>query len=501
MLVRNPGNSGSSFLRLWVFILLSLLSGCAALYFDPAEPPPGALQFTLSELPQREYWTGLAFNGKKIGFTHSVITPVDEHWEVTSSASMHLRFLGFDKRIQLQAWDRIDSELRLQTFRYHYDLDGNQLSIEGSIQNGELTADIQQRDQIREQRLPASEAIFPTSVIQLYPVIKGLAVGREYRYSVYNGETQSISTVTQRVKGYESSDLFSGTAYKLKTELHGHSVDTWINHDGLPELELTAGGVLIAYLENAQQARRYLLEAALNKEEALLEYSLIRLQSPLQDPRNLQRLSVTLSGLPPNFDVPTNSYQLCKKQGDNTHCTLRSYTPDESSGTTVEKNPTPSDLAAELAIPANHPQITTLAKQIASTDSDDVIGKMVDWIGANIEPVPQDSFSALDVLESRKAECQGQSYLLTALARARQIPARVVNGLVYSEALEGFAYHTWVEVWLQHQWQAVDPTLGQRYADVTHIKLLEGVGLEQLVPLLNIIGRVRIEVKVTSGDS
>ena len=37
--------------------------------------------------------------------------------------------------------------------------------------------------------------------------------------------------------------------------------------------------------------------------------------------------------------------------------------------------------------------------------------------------------------------------------------------------------------------------LGQRYADVTHIKLLEGAGLEQLAPLLNINGRIEIVVE------
>jgi len=495
MLVRIPGKNRSPFLLLWTLILLSLLSGCAALYFDSVEPPPDALQFTLSQLPQREYWTGLAFNGKKIGFTHNVIAPVDDHWEVTSTASLHLRFLGFDKRVQLQAWDRIDEQLRLQAFRYHYDLDGNQLSIEGSIQNGELTADIQQRDQISEQRLPTSEAIYPTSMIQLYPVLEGLAVGREYRYSVYDGETQSISTVKQRVKDYESSELFSGTAYKLKTELHGHSVDTWINHGGLPELELTAGGVLIAYLENEQQAQRYLLEAALNKSEALLGFSLVRLQRPLQNPRKLKRLSVSLSGLPPNFAVPSNRHQQCNKLEGSTHCILESNAPVPLTAHSNTAKPTASYLAAELAIPTYHPQITALAKEIATAGGDDVIAEMVTWIGANIESVPYDSFSALDVLGSRKAECQGQSYLLTALARARQIPARVVNGLVYSETLNAFAYHTWVEVWQQQQWQAVDPTLGQRYADATHIKLLEGSALEQLTPLLNVIGRISIEVQ------
>ena len=91
---------------LCTLVLISLLSGCAGFYFDPAEPPRENLQLTLPELPQKEYWTGLVFNGEKIGFSHTLLTPGPDGWEISSTASLRFRFLGFDKRVTLRAWDR-----------------------------------------------------------------------------------------------------------------------------------------------------------------------------------------------------------------------------------------------------------------------------------------------------------------------------------------------------------------------------------------------------------
>jgi transglutaminase/protease-like cytokinesis protein 3 len=113
---------------------------------------------------------------------------------------------------------------------------------------------------------------------------------------------------------------------------------------------------------------------------------------------------------------------------------------------------------------------------------------------ANIRRVPVDAFSAMDVLEQREAECQGHAYLYAALTRSLGIPTRVVNGLVYSEAVQGFLYHSWAESYLTDGWYAVDPTFGQPAADATHLKLIEGESIADLLPLLDWVGNVRIDV-------
>jgi transglutaminase-like putative cysteine protease len=107
---------------------------------------------------------------------------------------------------------------------------------------------------------------------------------------------------------------------------------------------------------------------------------------------------------------------------------------------------------------------------------------------------PADVWTALDVLDTREAECQGHAYLYAALARSLEIPTRVVNGIVYSADFEGFLYHTWAESLVDGHWIAVDPTFGTVPADATHVKLVEGETLAELTPLVDWIGRVNVTV-------
>ena len=112
----------------------------------------------------------------------------------------------------------------------------------------------------------------------------------------------------------------------------------------------------------------------------------------------------------------------------------------------------------------------------------------------NVEQKAVDVFSAIDVLDRGAAECQGNTYLYTAFARALGIPTRVVKGLVYTENAAGhgggFVYHTWAESVVDGRWRAVDATFGQPVADATHVKLVEGENLADLAVIVPLIGRL-----------
>ncbi|MBN8738248.1 MAG: hypothetical protein BGP24_03630 [Lysobacterales bacterium 69-70] len=86
--------------------------------------------------------------------------------------------------------------------------------------------------------------------------------------------------------------------------------------------------------------------------------------------------------------------------------------------------------------------------------------------------------SALQAAESRSGDCTEFALLLAALARAQQIPARVVGGLVYSSHFTGkgevFSPHAWVQVWNGTRWISFDAGLGD--FDSTHIVLAIGDG-------------------------
>jgi hypothetical protein len=475
-------------------VLLLPLGGCAGMYFRDAGPAP-AIRHELASLPYSEYWTGIVFNGEKIGFAHFTIRKAGSgNYEIRSEASFALRFLGIEKKINLKSRDLIREDLTLVEFGYEYQIDGSELKVSGRREPGELIATIVTGGKPTAQRLPVEGKLYSSSVIILYPVLHGLEIGREHAYNVYNGEMQAIAEVTQRVTAYQQSDLFLGNAFKVETAMRGQRVSTWIGPDGRPVFELALHGAMISFLEDAGSAARYLALASLNKKEGLIEYSMVRPDHPIRDPRAVSALRVTLQGV--DRVPPSDAAQRCTAVREGIGCEMKRG-GGATAGDAVPLAPTEARyLRSSVTVQSDDPSIRRLAAEITggSAATEENITRILRWLDQNVEKAPLDVFSALDVLQQRKAECQGHAYLYTALARAAGIPTKVVNGLVYSDELQGFLYHSWTESRVGARWQAVDPTFGQLTADATHIKLVEGENLAELMPLTEWVGKVKIQV-------
>ena len=469
---------------------LALLAGCAGAPFHDAGPAPAASPAALATWPHREVWTGIVFNGEKVGFTRREVRPAagaPGRYEIESEAVIRLRFLGFDKRLTLRSVDRVRGDLTLESFRYSNEIDGSPLRVEGRVDKGVLHYRTIASGSEKETDLEIEGPLYPSSALGLLPVVRGLAVGANARYSVFHGETQSITTAEQEVQAYEASDLFPGTAFKTLTRMLGLETLTWYSADGLPLLERGMQGVMISALEDEASARRYLLEASLARRDALVEFSLLP-AGPIATARRVSRMDIVIDEVPAGFAAPSEGGQTCMRSGARLACRIDRAAP-------LAQGDPRRYLAATLAAPSNLGQIRDLARRIvpAEKDRDETISLLLRWIDANIAKEAVDSFTAIDVLRERRAECQGHAYLLAALARALGIPARVVNGLAYSEAHGGFLYHTWNELWIEGRgWQPVDATFSQAHADATHVKLVEGETPAELVPLAALIGRIRV---------
>ncbi len=481
--------------------LVLALQGCASFYFHKAAfspPPPRSL--TLSEIPIREYWMGIVFNGSKIGFSHFRLASAakgESRFDIHSEAYFRIRFFMLDKKVNLRGVDRVANNLSLIRFGYAFDIDGNHLDLNGQHLTNQLAVTVRNRGESARQVISLETQIYPASAIALYPFLHGLEVGRRYRYTVYDGQTQKLAPVDQEILAYEESELFPGPAFKIRTRFQGGTVTTWMNDRGESLLETSLNGVVISVLESENVARKYLAQAALNKDENMLEFSLIKSDTIISDPDRIHSFTVHISGLSDSVALPNDDRQTCTRSGNGSICLLSSLSEAGDQGPVLPDVGTLSRyLAPTVAISARHPQISRLAdKIVVSADSvPQSIRALLDWIHQHIAREPVDVFTALDVLKGGRAECQGHALLYAAFARTLGIPTRIVNGIVYAPEFRGFLYHSWNESIVDGRWMAVDPTFGQIPVDATHIKLVEGQSLSDLMPLVDLIGKLKVQI-------
>lgn len=487
----------------FLLLLFIMVTGCASLYFQHAGPPPyPPPRFTLQGWPYKDYWAGIVFNGKKIGFSHLSIRPFEESeelYEIRAEAVFLLRFLGVIKKVTLISYDQVRDDLTLVKFSYEYIIDDHELRLTGEVSESCLEVFISTQYDMKRQIIQLTEKLYPTSIITLYPVFYGLKVGEKYAYLVYDGQTQKIAKVTQNITAYQKSELFTGNAYKVITSMHGQRTTTWINNRGKPILEIAMGGVLISSLESEKMAKEYLLSAALNKEENLLNYSLVKTDTLIPNPRKVTFLKVALKGERKTPQIPGDTRQQCYPANGEIICEIHAIDPNqlpENHLESISEEMLSSFLKPSLSVESRDARIRETAQSIVGPIKEPLIqiSKLVEWIQNNISKEPVDVFSALDVLIGKKAECQGHALLYTALARAIGIPSKVINGLVYSDERQGFLYHSWAESYVSGTWIPVDPIFEALMVDATHIKLLEGGTAAACLPLIEMVGKLKSRI-------
>ncbi len=284
----------------WLLLVLLLLTGCAGAYFREAPPPSQhPIHYALSAWPYQAYWTGIIFNGEKIGLTHLALTPDSpggDRYELRSEALLAFHFLGFSKTVTLKAQDWVAGDLTLVRFVYEYDLDGQKMKLTGRVEQGRLTIERENAGRLSRETIPVAEAVYPISAVPLYPTLQGLEVGKRYDYLAYDGQRQQVVRVSQTIDAYQESDLYEGRAFRVATSAGGQDSTLWLNERGEPVLEMAWRGVLISTLETETRAKAYLARASLNKREVLLEYSRIRTNTTLPRPRAVTSMAVAVEG-------------------------------------------------------------------------------------------------------------------------------------------------------------------------------------------------------------
>jgi len=120
-------------------------------------------------------------------------------------------------------------------------------------------------------------------------------------------------------------------------------------------------------------------------------------------------------------------------------------------------------------------ELVLLSKKVVgkSDETVDKIAKLLEFVSNYLIDAPvTHPMTISTILQQRKGDCTEHTRLFIAMARALEIPARKIEGLVYlGDEIQGFGGHVWSEVVIGDHWVAVDPTWNLQQLSATHIQL------------------------------
>lgn len=121
-------------------------------------------------------------------------------------------------------------------------------------------------------------------------------------------------------------------------------------------------------------------------------------------------------------------------------------------------------LSREPYVESDDSRIMALATQLRGESAATMAQNDFEWVAKNIisESYIAEDRGAAYAMETRKGDCTEFSYLLTALYRAQQIPARAMGGYAFSgnSVVKAMDYHNWTEFYLDGAWQIADAQMG-----------------------------------------
>lgn len=447
-------------------------------------------------------------------------------------------------------------------------LDGDLIGCQSKIKNGQIM--FEQNAKVIGQHLELETKLAENSAKQVIPwqslrkqngniggcctiqislYKQPLQDREERRLSFFDPNRQSVVNAVLAAQGIESVDVW-GKTYALQridavlqSRLDRVPCVFWTDRIGsiikmsTPFLE---NETLTTLRSTKKQIENFAIASSLIGIERM---PVIPLSSIIVDPNAMDEIVylVTIKGdLTPHVDpsaiFPNSANQKVLSVGRNTvRITVRSqvgHVPalEQSNNRGSVEMPvtnhslyTRFDLEPNFWANSDNPAIVQLSNEAvnsvgtllseASLSSWDKATALERWVFDHTKWKSNSGFlTASEVAQLREADSMGYGILLTALARAQKIPARIAVGLIYTSEYspnaedsqrQGLAFHLWNEMLIDNQWIPFDATFGLGGASAARIKVadsdLESTSFVSVASeVLRLAGNLDVEIDSAS---
>jgi Transglutaminase-like superfamily len=436
-----------------------------------------------------EEWWGVFYRGEKIGYASQTITPKSKGYTLRDHSVLNLNLLGTVQpattRLEMDAnedWilERFDFQLNSKDIRF---------GARGAVHEGKLALEVDSAGNTSKQELTLTQAPYLLAALKPYVVTQQLETGKKFYFPTFDPATLAQQVTTVVIEGREQIRIGDHTepAIRLRQSFRGISVVSWVDGQGRTLKEESPAGLSLRR-ETAQEAKN------LPSQGVSLDFvaqTAIPVATPIENAAAKKVIQLRLSGVRlGNFQLAGGRQRL---DGDRLEIRREELKQVSAYKIPIKEARLQSYLQPTAFLQSNHPRIRALSTQILQGETNALRAalKIKNWVYKEIAKEPTVSIpNALEVLRTKRGDCNEHTVLFNALARAAGIPAKTVVGVVYLRG--AFYYHAWSEIWLG-EWVSIDSVLNQFPADVTHIKFLEGE-IDRQIDILQLIGNLKIEV-------
>jgi hypothetical protein len=519
---------------LWVICVLPtvvLLGGCGSGEKGAVSeiPEPQAAESSLERVSadvievspplfdpkDRTTWDTCWIGGKKLGYVKTVVShenrKAKEIVKIDSLTRLTIQRDQQQTEMSIQVTTHQDTDGRLLDFQSQVVAGSLPSTTEGRVENDKLVIDLLTTGRKKTTSIPWSENYLGPFAVEQSLLGNPMKPGERRSIKMLVPIVNQIATTNLIARDYEPVELRSGIYRLLRIDTETvlpnsppMTGNIWTDREG--DTLKTFNHAMHQEIFRCTEAE------ALDRTELgrldLINDMKIPVDRPLQAgemDRQIQfRIKLT-GGDPVAMLVESDSQAVRSLGSDTAEVTVYALRPGDKSGNenAPADQPGLDDIQPNSMIQSKDESVLAMAGE--------AVGELKDpWqIAVALEKYVKEHITekdfttgfatAAEVAKSRQGDCTEHAVLLAALARARDIPARVAMGLVYLPRDQAFFYHMWTEVYIDNRWIPLDATIGKGGTGADRLKLahsnLKGASAySSFLPVAQVMGRMKIEV-------
>lgn len=447
-------------------------------------------------------WMAVMLGGRKIGSMHTNREVRGERVVTTQSMRIELDRAGTRVSLSTTETDEESLDGKPLAFASQTHMSGAESSVHGTIDaDGKVQVRTSVGGQARTRSLVWPHGALLAEGLRLAAQRAGTDAGTKYSNLAFQPDSLEAIAIDSQVGASGPVELPDGarplTRVDQLVHLPGaptHSV-AWIDeHQNVAKLLMPVMGYELTMLACSRSCAE-----APNQSADILVHALATAPRALgadERRRGLRLVVDTDASGEPVHIADTDQQRVSEAGAGRLVIEIRG----DGAGPAREGPPLPADRQPNDWLQSSASEIVELARRGAGNAATpaEQMQNLEDFVRGFIQnkDLSVGYASALEVAKNPQGDCTEHAVLLAALGRARGIPTRVVDGIVYVEHYAGrehvFVPHAWTQAWIDGRWRGFDAAL--RGFDAGHLALSVGDGDPwRFFAGFNALGRLRIE--------